>query len=111
MKVFRAKVIRGKGRGSKMGLPTINLDAVDLNIEQGVYLVRVNEKYSGLMHFGHKKTFNEGISTEILVREYIQDIGSREIEIEIIKKIRDIRKFKSMEDLQIQIERDLKFLR
>ncbi|MEA3464032.1 MAG: riboflavin kinase [Patescibacteria group bacterium] len=110
---FIAKVIVGKGRGKRLGFPTANLDKMDLDIKHGVYLVEVeiNRKpYSGLLHFGPKKTFNEGVSLELHIENFNFDIYSKNVKIKIINKIRDVMKFDSAESLKEQISKDLKKL-
>lgn len=108
---FSAKIIKGEGIGKKIGFPTINLDKISLKIDYGVYLVEAeidNKKYKGLLHFGPKKTFNNNISLELLIKNFISDINSKQIKIAIIKKIRDVKKFANIKDLQDQIKQDLK---
>jgi uncharacterized membrane protein len=105
------KVVNGKSRGKTLGYPTINLDRIDLDIEHGVYFVKAkinNNIYSGLMHFGHKKTFSEPIATEIYFQEFIPNVELSEIELDIREKIRDIKKFVNIEELKKQIEADVK---
>ncbi len=111
--IFSAKVINGAGRGEKLGLPTINLDKIDLDIDYGVYLVeaRVNNKnYMGILHFGRKETFKESSSQELFIKEHISGIAEKHIKIKIIKKTRDIKKFKNINELKIQINKDIKKL-
>ncbi|MCK4744921.1 riboflavin kinase [Candidatus Parcubacteria bacterium] len=108
---FDAKAVKGEGIGKKIGFPTINLDKIRLKIDYGVYLVEAeidNKRYKGLLHFGPKKTFANNISLELLLKNFISDISSKQIKIAIIKKIRDIKKFANIKDLQNQIKQDLK---
>ena len=114
MHTFKAKVVKGKGRGKKIGFPTINFDPVNFNIDYGVYLVDVligRKTYKGLLHFGHKKTFNEGVSAEAHLMDFNLDVCLKNVIIEIIKKIRDVKKFKNEEALKRQINRDVGVLR
>jgi drug/metabolite transporter (DMT)-like permease len=112
-KIFETKVIWGKGRGRKLGFPTANLDALDLDISHGVYLVNVyvNEKnYKGLLHFGYRETFNEEISAEVFIKDFSKDIYRENVKVEILSRIRGIKKFKDSDVLRKQIEKDLKYL-
>jgi len=107
---FSALAVSGRGRGKKLGFPTINLNNLDLDIEHGVYLVEVQvggEKHKGLLHFGPKETFNEAPSLELYVKEIMQEPENLKYNITIIKKIRKIIKFSKKENLIKQIKNDL----
>jgi riboflavin kinase/FMN adenylyltransferase len=108
--VFRAKVIRGAGRGKGMGFPTANLDASGVDLDHGVYLVEVealDKKYKGLLFFGPKQTFGEPVSLEIFIKDFANDIYGETVVARVIRKIRDIKKFDNPRELQKQIERDV----
>ena len=108
---FIAKVITGKGRGRRLGFPTANLDKKNLNINHGVYLADVEisgKMYKGLLHFGLKKTFCEDISLELFIKNFNFNIYGKNVKIKIIRKIREVKKFASAEDLKKQIKKDLK---
>ncbi|MDD5031718.1 MAG: EamA family transporter [Patescibacteria group bacterium] len=110
---FEARVIKGMGRGEKIGLPTINLDQVNLDIDYGVYLVEAEidgVTHKGLLHFGLKETFGEAASAELIIREYILNITQKNVKIKVGHKIREIRKFNSQNELKEQINKDLEEL-
>ncbi len=110
MYYFKAKVIAGKGRGRRLGFPTANLNKNNLDIDHGVYLVEAminNRLYKGLLHFGPRKTFNEEVSLELYIKDFDFDIYHQDVKIKIIKKIREVKKFDSVEDLKRQIGKDL----
>ncbi|MFA4833932.1 MAG: EamA family transporter [Patescibacteria group bacterium] len=110
---FEAKIIKGMGRGEKIGLPTINLNQVNLDIDYGVYLVEAEigeAVYEGLLHFGPKETFGEAASLELFIREHILNIMQKNVKIKVGRKIREIRKFGNVEELKRQINRDLEKL-
>ncbi len=111
MHTFKAKVVKGKGRGKKIGYPTINLDPVNFNMDYGVYLVNVligGKTYKGLLHFGPKKTFNEGVSAETHLMDFDLEVPPKNVIIGVVKKIRDVKRFKSVEELKRQIGSDIK---
>lgn len=109
MYTFSAKTVKGKGRGKIIGFPTINIDPVNIKADYGVYLVMVEIKgkeHKALFHFGPKKTFKEGVSAEIHIVNYDLDIFPKNVIIKVIKRIRDVKKFETVEDLKKQIKRD-----
>lgn len=113
MKIFETCAIKGEGRGKKIGLPTINLNFKDLKIDYGVYLAEVKidtEKYSGIVHYGPKKTFSNEISLELFLKNKIKNVFEKKISLKFLKKIRDIIKFSGSGDLKKQIKEDLKNL-
>ena len=108
---FKAKVIVGRGRGAPIGFPTANLDKINLPLEYGVYLavVKLDEKnYQGLMHYGPKLTFNEAVSCEIYLKNFHKNIYGRILEVEVLEKIREVKKFINIRALKEQIKKDLK---
>ncbi|MFH1770875.1 MAG: EamA family transporter [archaeon] len=111
---FKAVVISGKGRGKRIGFPTANLDRVDLDIPHGVYLVeaKINGKvHNSLLHFGFKETFDEKPSLEVYIGNFKNDIYGKVLKVKVIKKIREVIKFKSIKELKTQIQKDLKELK
>jgi riboflavin kinase/FMN adenylyltransferase len=114
MNSFEAEIVDGEGRGSKLGFSTINLDYSEVKLEFGVYLGRVlvdKKEYLCLIHFGPKKTFSDKVSLEVYIEEKITNFYTKSLEIVIIKRIRDIEKFLTEEDLKKQIKKDKKFLK
>lgn len=111
---FKAVIVSGKGRGKRLGFPTANLDNVDIDFPHGVYLVkaRVNGKsHRSLLHFGFKETFDEKPSLEVYIGNFKGDIYGKEIKVKILKKIREVMKFKSVKELKRQIRKDLEYLK
>src|SRR3990167_7225672 len=110
---FKAKVIRGSGRGRRLGFPTANIVKPASELAYGVYSVAVKYNgrvYQGLMHFGPRKTFKAGIGAEIYIKDFKGSLYGRELEIKILRKIRETRKFKDAAALIKQIKKDLREL-
>lgn len=116
---FESTHIHGKGRGKPMGFPTINLKVPDnFELKNGVYAVKVtieNKIFKGALHYGPVPTFAElQKSLEVYLIEAIQvdneleNLDGKVIKVEIIKFLRDIIKFKLVEDLVKQITEDVK---
>jgi len=111
---LQGRVVTGAGRGLKLGFPTANLE---IEAEQalppdGVYVsqARINNRsYPSVTNIGKRPTFNNG---ERLVEVYILDYGGelyeRELEVDILERLRGERKFDNAEELRKQIVQDVK---
>lgn len=118
--IFESTHIKGKGRGKPMGFPTINLIIPDgFKLKNGIYATKVTiEKkvFKGALHFGPVPTFKElEKSLEIFLidanpvdYELLENLDGKIIRVEIIKFLRDIIKFKLVEDLVRQIGEDVR---
>lgn len=114
--IYTSKVIKGHGRGKQIGFPTFNLVIPKrFNKKFGVYVARVKihkRSYLGALHFGYIPTFGlEDPSLEVYVLDYQNNEEIDELDFEIIKYIRPIRKFASVEELKKQIELDVQAVR
>ena len=116
---FESTHIKGKGRGKPMGFPTINLKIPDnFVLKNGIYAVKVKiEKkvFKGALHYGPVPTFGElQKSLEVYLIDVtnndIEDLEVKLIRVEVIKFLRDVIKFKLVEDLVKQIEKDVKVI-
>jgi riboflavin kinase/FMN adenylyltransferase len=112
------RVIKGEGRGKKIGFPTANLGySKDLIIPaKGIYVTQVQIKdmvYNSITNIGVNPTFNTGydVHVETHILDFTQDIYGDEIKIIFIKKIRDEKKFPSVNDLVEQIALDVNIAR
>lgn len=109
------RVIKGKQIGRTIGFPTAN---VSYNKEQlipgnGVYAVQVCVKgivYSGIANIGIKPTVKSDdlVEIEVHIIDFSEEIYGDEITVCFIEKIRDEKKFSSLEDLKKQIDKDIK---
>lgn len=116
---FESIHIEGHGRGKPMGFPTINLKIPEnFDLKSGIYAVKVtidDKSFKGALHFGPVPTFGElQKSLEVYLIEVVQidneleNLDGKVIKVEIIKYLRDIIKFKLVEDLVKQIGEDVK---
>lgn len=108
------RVIKGEGRGKKIGFPTANLGySRELIIpSKGVYVTQVQIKdmlYNSVTNIGHNPTFNSGydIHVESHLLDFAHDIYGEEIRVFFLKKIRDEKKFPSVNELIAQIGDDV----
>jgi riboflavin kinase / FMN adenylyltransferase len=109
------KVIDGKKYGKKIGFPTANIlpDNSDKLIPaNGVYaaFAEVNGlTYKGMLNIGTRPTISDqdhSRSIEIHLLNFEENIYNQEIKIRFIKRIRDEKKFESVDKLVAQIQRD-----
>jgi riboflavin kinase/FMN adenylyltransferase len=99
-----------------MGFPTINLKIPDdFELKNGIYAVKViieKKVFKGALHYGPVPTFGElQKSLEVYLiettGEEIIELDEKIIKIETIKFLRDVIKFKLVEDLVNQIKEDV----
>jgi riboflavin kinase/FMN adenylyltransferase len=109
----RGVVERGLGRGRTLGIPTINLAALDprkLLPPDGVYAVRVEwrrVRYGGMMNQGARPTF--GIADralEIHLFDFDEDLYGEGVTVEWVRRLRDVQTFPSRDALVEQLARD-----
>lgn len=107
------RVIKGEGRGKKIGYPTANLgyDQGLIIPGNGVYITHTvidKMRYHSVTNVGYNPTFNTGyeIHVETHLLDFAQDIYGESIKIEFIKKLRNEIKFSNVNDLIKQIELD-----
>ncbi len=108
-------VIHGDERGRKIGYPTANLkpEHPDKAIpKKGIYAVQVRVDgswYGGMMNIGVRPTFDGSTKTlEVHIFEFDQSIYGKTIQVRFIGRLRDERKFKSVEELIDRLKRDKK---
>lgn len=110
---FKAKVIKGRQIGSKFGVATANLEwneALKLNLNEGVYLTQVSfgkRKFDGLLHVGKLKTLDQGFSVEVHIFDFDEDVYGKSITVEILKFVRQTKKFENIDLLFKQIKKDI----
>lgn len=113
---IEGKVIEGKKIGRTINFPTANFlyNKNIIQLPHGVYIVKVkidNQTYFGVLNFGLKPTINDSKFIEPICEVHILDfdnnIYNKKIKVEFIKKIRDEKKFDSIDDLKKQIILDV----
>ncbi|GIV59120.1 bifunctional riboflavin kinase/FAD synthetase [Rhodocaloribacter litoris] len=110
-------VVEGAGRGRTIGFPTANLAVSHprkVIPRPGVYAVSVApgeaaHVYGGMMNIGRRPTFeNEGLHLEVHLLDFRGDLYGRSLRIEFVERLRDERKFASVEALVEQLYEDRK---
>ncbi|MBU4343139.1 MAG: bifunctional riboflavin kinase/FAD synthetase, partial [Candidatus Omnitrophica bacterium] len=106
-------VVRGRRVGRKLGFPTANINPHHEAIPQsGVYAVDVmllNKKYRGILNIGTRPTFGKGAepTIELHIFNFNKNIYGKDIEIIFNRKIRNEKRFSSIEALKRQIQKDI----
>ncbi|MBI2330228.1 riboflavin kinase [Candidatus Daviesbacteria bacterium] len=106
---FWGKVRKHNQRGKKLGFPTANVN-LSKKIPEGIYISKTtikNQQYFSLTFIGTAKTFNEKkFQAETYILDFNRNIYNQWVSVNLIKKIRDNRKFSSAEELIEQMKQD-----
>ena len=110
--VMNGIVARGQRLGRELGVPTANLALEPTNrLAFGVYAVRaaVNRKvFGGVASFGVRPTVNSGAPLlEVHLFDFSGDLYGRQMEVAFLARLREERKFASLDALQAQMAQDL----
>jgi riboflavin kinase / FMN adenylyltransferase len=118
------RVVRGAARGRKIGFPTLNLAGVkQLLPSNGVYIARVSlqgQVCSAAVNIGVSPTFssvnrqNSALIPKVeahLLDAELSDMYGERIELELFERIRDEKKFSSVQSLVEQIGEDCQRVR
>lgn len=112
---FTGTVIKGADKARGMGFPTLNIKVDgDIRVLHGVYACQVkieNEWHPAALHYGKKSQFatlgKDHIYCEVHVFDFDEEIYGERVAVKVLKKIRNVREFKQVEDLKSQIMRDI----
>ncbi|MBI5687378.1 MAG: bifunctional riboflavin kinase/FAD synthetase [Verrucomicrobia bacterium] len=106
-------VVPGDALGRTLGYPTANLNRHnEVAPPNGVYAVRArigDGLRPGLVNIGLRPTVKSGEMTpltELHVLDFSGDLYGADIEVFFIARLRDEKKFASLDDLRAQIQRD-----
>ena len=110
---IRGKVVTGRDRGGKLlGIPTANINLHDeLCPKTGIYAVTVEcegNQHRGVANIGYSPTFEDHeFTVEVHILDFSDNIYSKKIRVNFIKRIRDEIKFSNIPELIDQIKRDI----
>lgn len=115
---YRGVVIRGEGRGRKIGFPTANLQLDQkLHLPNGVYATEAyyqGRKYASVTNIGVRPTFHADASAPLIETHLIDtfaDLYGGALEIRFVKRLRAEKKFSGVEELTAQISKDIEAAR
>ena len=113
--VLRGEVVGGRRLGRTIGFPTANLKPLTniLIPKIGVYYTNVEVEgkiYKGITSVGNNPKVNgKNITIETNILDFNKDIYNNNIKVYFLDRIRDEKKFSSLDELKIQLEKDKKF--
>jgi riboflavin kinase/FMN adenylyltransferase len=109
------EIVHGHGIGSKQTVPTLNL-RTDAQVipARGVYITRTTEMggtrvWNSITNIGYRPTFggDDALSIETFLLDPLEGGPPDRIRLELLRRVRDERKFESPEALKAQILRDV----
>ncbi|HCG01274.1 MAG TPA: hypothetical protein DEV93_12100 [Chloroflexi bacterium] len=107
------RVVSGEGRGRGLGFPTANLDlpAWQLLPETGIYAgyLRLDGlRRQAAISVGTNPTFGgDHVVVEAYVLDFDEDLSKREVDLDLVKRIRGEKRFDSAADLVEEMARDV----
>lgn len=109
-------VARGRGIGVTLGFPTANVKPDHSAVPaQGVYIAEAlvdGGRHAAAVNIGIAPTIRqEDLTVEAHLLDFHQELVGKEIEIVFHRRIRPEKKFRSREELQEQIARDIESVR
>lgn len=110
-------VIRGDGRGARIGIPTANL-ALDTRLlpAGGVYAVRVRildggagDALPAVANLGTNPTFVDRteLSLEVHILDFAADLYDKRLRVEVVERLRGEQRFAGIDALLTQIRADI----
>lgn len=109
---LRGMVTHGSQRGMQIGFPTANLEAIDTLIPGlGVYAGRAHlrgESYRAAIHVGPSPTFEQTVPrVEVHLLGFDKTVYGEPLEVDFLRRLRDIQSFPSADDLVAQLQKDI----
>ena len=108
-------VVHGDGRGRKINIPTANIEsspqkAVPLNGVYACWAYLHGKKHRAVTNIGIRPTFTpdkEQANIETHLLDFKDEIYGEELKLEFISRLRDEKKFASVDELLVQIRADI----
>ncbi|MBC7857047.1 MAG: bifunctional riboflavin kinase/FAD synthetase, partial [Pirellulaceae bacterium] len=109
---IRGMVTHGAARGARLGFRTANLDAIDTLLPApGVYAGRAilpDKTWSAAINLGPNPTFGEQVvKVEVHLIGFTGSLYGQPMEVDFISRLRDIRRFGSVDELKVQLANDI----
>ncbi len=115
---IKNKIVKGEQIGRTLGFKTANIIYPKniIDVKNGVYGASVlynGKKFKGILNLGVKPTvsnLNKRI-LEVNIFDFDKDIYGEDIVVKFEEKIRDEKKFSSVNELKLQIKKDIEYWR
>ncbi|MBI1899796.1 MAG: bifunctional riboflavin kinase/FAD synthetase [Planctomycetia bacterium] len=109
---IRGMVTHGAGRGVKLGFPTANVDAVDTLLPAAGVYAGIGHGQGGqwpaAINLGPNPTFGESaLKVEAHLVGFSGQLHGQPLELDFLKRLREVRTFPSVEALKEQLARDV----
>lgn len=109
---LEGRVIVGAKRGQQIGFPTANIGGIaTLLPADGVYAGRAlvdGRELSAAINIGPNPTFQEEArKVEVHLLDFSGDLYGRALAVDLVDRVRDVRKFASRDELVQQIRQDV----
>ena len=111
---LHGRVIPGAGRGADLGFPTANLDVDPKQAlpADGIYATRVyisSQAYQSMTNIGKRPTFGGSKRlVEVYILDYHSNLYNHELKIDFIQRLRDEKRFDTIDELKRQVTEDVK---
>ena len=116
--IMIGKVVHGKALGRTVGMPTANLEISGSKLEppSGVYATSViieDEQYKAMTNIGKRPSVDDFdyVTIEAFILDFSRDIYGKELILELYTFVRGVKKFESLEDVQKQVQKDIRTVR
>jgi riboflavin kinase / FMN adenylyltransferase len=109
---IRGLVVRGAGRGTKLGFPTANITQIDTLIPpDGIYAGRAwvdQTAYAAAISLGSNPTFDEtAMKVEVFLLDFQGDLYDSTLQIDFFDRLRETTRFDSVRALTDQMTLDV----
>lgn len=108
-------IVEGKKIGRTLNFPTANIkvsESYKLIPKNGAYIVSIeisDKEYFGMMNIGTNPTVSEGEqSIEVHIFDFNETIYGKNVKVNLLERIRDEKKYDSLDDLKEQLILDKK---
>lgn len=113
MTKLTGRVIQGNRLGRTIGFPTANIEiACHYSSTNGVYAARVElqdgRQFQAMANLGHRPTVTDcgALWLEAHLFDFDEEIYGQTIEVDLVQKLREERRFESIEALRQQLTKD-----
>lgn len=112
---IKGMVVKGQQIGRTLGFPTANIVVSEqhkLIPPVGIYAVLVSvdgKDYKGMLYIGNRPTLEEDLekTIEVHIFDFHDDIYNKMLKVDFIDFLRDDIKFESLDELKVQLQKDM----